>query len=175
MINVTGDLSTSAGSILDLGPMYNSGDLLHDRIAITGTLDLSSSDDTLVFGVNPYFLRPTSPGSVYTGDWGTLRLVTADFVNGEFDTVTVGTDAIGWRLFTPGQNGDPAFVSAGDLPLNTYYVENIGSGYSGSGIQAGGVVLFHYKVAGSVPEPASAGLLVAGALLLRALNRKSAR
>ena len=32
--------------------------------------------------------------------------------------------------------------------------------------------VLHYKVAGSVPEPVSAGLLIAGAVLLRALGRR---
>jgi hypothetical protein len=39
-------------------------------------------------------------------------------------------------------------------------------------LSGGDALLLHYRVSGSVPEPASAGLLVAGALLLRALGRR---
>ena len=172
VIDVTGGLSTSAGSLLDLGPMYASAGYLYDRLAITGSLNLSSGGDTLNFEVNPYFLRPSSADSVVTGDWGTLRLILADNVTGIFSTITgIGNDAIGWHELGS-QVGDPTFTTAANLPMNTWHIEYVGSGYSEAGIQAGGAVLFHYKVAGSVPEPASAGLLIAGALLLRMLRRR---
>ena len=48
-----------------------------------------------------------------------------------------------------------------------------GAGPGFNFVQAGGAILLHYKVSGSVPEPASAGLLIAGALLLRALRRRA--
>ena len=172
VINATGALTTSTGSLLDLGPMYSSGGYLYDRLAITGSLNLSAGGDTLNFEVNPSFLRPSSPNSVVTGDWGTLRLILADNVAGIFNTITgIGNDAIGWHELGS-QVGDPTFTTAASLPLNTWHIEYVGSGYSEAGIQAGGAVLFHYKVAGSVPEPASAGLLIAGGLLLRALRRR---
>jgi len=96
VIHVSGDLATSSGSTLDLGPMYSSGGYLHDRISIVGSLNLSSGGDTLHFEVNPYFLRPSSPNSVTTGDWGTLRLILADNVTGTFNSITgIGGDNIG--------------------------------------------------------------------------------
>jgi len=73
------------------------------------------------------------------------------------------------------QMDDPAFTTAAALPLNTWHIQYVGSGYSEAGIQAGGAILFHYKVSGSVPEPGSAGLMVAGALLLRALRPRVRR
>jgi hypothetical protein len=51
-----------------------------------------------------------------------------------------------------------------DIPVDTYYLE-----YETDT----GNVLFHYRLSASVPEPASAGLLVAGTLLLRVLRRRS--
>ena len=168
-IEVTGDLATTNRSILDLGPTYLSAGVLYDNLKVSGSLNLGAADDTLNFGINPYFLRPSSPGSVYTGDWGTLVLVRADSITGSFDQISgIGSDVIGWSEYTG------SFTSAADLPLNTWYVQTLASGYDdGVGVAAtSGVVLFHYKVAGSVPEPASAGLLVAGAIVLRALRRR---
>ena len=96
----------------------------------------------------------------------------ADSITGSFNTITgIGSDGIGWRLLGS-QPGDPSFSSAATLPINTYYIEYVSTGISEEGIQAGAAILFHYKVAGSVPEPASAGLIVAGGILLRTLARR---
>ena len=57
------------------------------------------------------------------------------------------------------------WVSAGDpaqLDPDTWYLE-----YTAN------QVLFHYKVSAAIPEPASAGLVLAGGLLLRTLSRRS--
>ena len=102
-----------------------------------------------------------------TGDWGTLILVHADTITGQFGSITgISSDNIGWT-------GLPTEFNTGRLPstlgVNEYVIE-----YRDSyGPLAGGAaILFHYHVAGSVPEPASAGLIVAGGLLLRALGRR---
>ena len=170
----TGALTTEgtsgAGSLLDLGSTVLNDGLRYNQISISGALDLSGVD-SLNFSVNPYFLRPTTPDSIATGDWGSLILVRADSIADSFDTITgIGNDSIGWRAFTPGLNGDPAFTSAGDLPLNTYYIEYATNSPDSLGVLGGPAILFHYKVAGSVPEPESVGLMIAGALLLRHLR-----
>ena len=161
-------VATSNGSVLDLGGLYGGTLLRYDQLRVTGTLNLSAND-TLVVNINPYLLRPSSPNDVGTGDWGTLVLVYADTLTGQFDTVTgITSDAIGWT-----QVGTE--INSGRLPstlgLNEWMLE-YRTGYGP--LSGGDALLLHYRVAGSVPEPASAGLLVAGALLLRALGRRKA-
>ncbi|MFO1523561.1 MAG: hypothetical protein U1F77_17420 [Kiritimatiellia bacterium] len=56
--------------------------------------------------------------------------------------------------------------------MRQFVANNTNSGVTQEGIQAGAAVLFHCKVAGSVPEPASAGPLVAGVVLMRSLVRR---
>ncbi|MFO1523218.1 MAG: hypothetical protein U1F77_13635 [Kiritimatiellia bacterium] len=169
--NLTTSGTTGQGSILDLGGLTQNSGLRYNEIKITGTLNLAGVD-TLVFNINPYLLRPTSPNSVTTGDWGTMRLVMADAITGTFDTISgIGSDFIGWHLLGS-EIGDPAFSGAANLPLNTYYLEYATSGITGEGIQAGAALLLHYKVAGSVPEPGSLGLTVAGVILARAMTRR---
>jgi fibronectin-binding autotransporter adhesin len=164
--------TSGAGSLLDLGSVLLNDGLRYNQISIGGSLDLSGVD-TLNFSVNPYFLRPNTPDSVYTGDWGSLILVRATGFTGVFDSITgIGNDSIGWRAFTPGQNGDLAFTGAIDLPMNTYYIEYATNSPDGAGVLAGPAILFHYKVAGSVPEPSSVGLMIGGAFLLRQLRRR---
>ena len=89
-----------------------------------------------------------------------------------FDAFTgVGTDQIGFTA-APGSGGVVGVLGVStlnpltDIPVNTYYLE-----YETDT----GNVLFHYRVSASIPEPASAGLCVAGAILLRALKRKTGR
>jgi autotransporter-associated beta strand protein len=158
ILNFTGDLATTAGSRLDLGGLYFSNGYRYDQLSVSGDLDLTSGGNSVHFAINPYFLRPSSPSSVFSGDWGSLILVDAASLAGTFDQFDgIGNDQIGWRLFTPGQNGDPLFTTAGDLPLNSYFIE-----YGAEG------VFFHYRVAGAVPEPETALLLLAGLGFLRA-------
>jgi hypothetical protein len=89
-------VATSNGSVLDLGGLYTSGGLRYDQLRVTGTLNLDAND-TLHVAINPYLLRPTSADSVATGDWGTLVLVHADTIIGQFNTITgVSSDMIGW-------------------------------------------------------------------------------
>jgi hypothetical protein len=117
------------------------------------------------------------------GDWGTMVLVYAEgTLSGTFaqlggKTVIPGisNDGIGWTQLADREYlGGPAF-NPSTLALNQWLIEYL-DGSDGNDFNftqsPGAVVLLHYKVAGSVPEPASAGLLVAGALLLRALRRR---
>ncbi|MFO1524101.1 MAG: hypothetical protein U1G05_19160, partial [Kiritimatiellia bacterium] len=170
ILDFAGNLASSVApgqvSTLDLVAVVQNDGLRYNQLKITGALSLAGVD-TLRFSINPYLLRPTSPNSVTTGDWGTLRLVMADSITGTFDNITgIGSDYIGWSAFSG------SFTGAASLPLNSYYIEYAASGITDEGIQAGAAILFHYKVAGSVPEPASAGLAAAGVLLLRTLARR---
>ena len=163
-------VATSEGSVLDLGELYSSGGLRYDQLRVTGTLNLSAENDTLRVAINPYLLRPSSVNSVATGDWGTLILVHADTITQKFDTVTgITNDSIGWTQLATETN-------SGRLPSTLGLNEWVLEYRTGLGPLAGGdALLLHYKVAGTVPEPASAGLMVAGLVLLRALKRKTAR
>jgi fibronectin-binding autotransporter adhesin len=160
-------LATSADSILDLGPTYTSGAMRYDQLQVSGSLNLSAADDTLNFAFNPYFFRP----SVFGADAaGTLILVDATSFSGTFDSFTgVLSDAIGFTA-APGSGTVVGVLGVSnlnpliDIPVNTYYLE-----YESDT----GNILFHYRLSASVPEPASAGLMVAGLVLLRALRRRS--
>ncbi len=166
ILGVSGSLTTSNGSTLDLGGLFTDNGLRYNQVNVSGALSLAGTDE-LKININPYLLRPTSFSSVYTGDWGTLRLVIADSITGEFDTITgIGPDYIGFSA-DPGSGGTDTFINPGTLAMNTYYIE-----YRTSGVLSGAAVLFHYKVAGSVPEPGSAGLIIAGASLIRLLRRR---
>ncbi len=181
-LSVAGSLTASAGSTLDLGSTYLSNGLRYNQLNVDGNLTLNNAD--LNIGLSPYFLRPNSPSSVVVGDWGTMVLVYAEgTLAGTFNQVGgktvipgIGSDNIGWTqladiVYTGG--GSPFDPST--LNLNEWVIEyRDGSGGNGFNFtqSPGGAVLLHYRVAGSVPEPASAGLLVAGTLLLRALRRR---
>ena len=163
--NLTTGNGVNADSVLDLGEMYTGNGLRYNQFRVSGTLNLASLNDVLNIDLNPYFLRPSSPDSVFTGDWGTLVLVRAETITGQFSTHTgITSDGIGWSNL----GVTTSFVDPASLNLNEYIIEY----RTGYGVASGGdAILLHYKVAGSVPEPASAGLLVAGTMLLRALSR----
>ena len=157
---VTGDLTTGAGTNLDLGDLYLSGPTLYNQITITGSLSVGSGT-TLSALETPYYLRPSTGGMSL--DWGTLVLV--DAAGGivdpsNFNFVAPLPDGRAFSEFTG------TWVSAGDpaqLDPDTWYLE-----YTAN------QVLFHYKVSAAIPEPASAGLLIGGGLLLRVLSRRRA-
>jgi fibronectin-binding autotransporter adhesin len=169
ILDFSGNLTSSNGSTLDLGGLFTDNGLRYNQINISGALSLAAADE-LKININPYLLRPNTYTSTITGDWGTLRLVMADSITGTFDTITgIGTDYLGFAA-DPGSGGTDSFINPASLAMNTYYIE-----YRTSGVLSGAAVLFHYKVAGSVPEPGSAGLLLGGVLLLRAMRRVSSR
>ena len=164
-----GGLTTVAGSVLDLDSTFKSGTMRYNQVTLSGTLDLSAANDTLNFGFNPYFFRPSGYGPDAAG---TLILVDAapgGFNGGVFNFFTgVGSDQIGFSA-APGSGGVVGALGVStlnpltDIPVNTYYLE-----YETDT----GNVLFHYRLSASIPEPGSAGLCLAGAVLLRALKRK---
>ena len=158
-LTVSGDITTSGAqdSTLDLGSLFINSGVRYNQLSVTGALDLNGSDDQLNFDINPYFLRPNVG---LAQDSGSLTLVEAGTLSGAFETFgTVLQDNIGWSEFTgtfnPGDTG-------ADLPVNTYYLETTTG--------AGGSIVFHYKVSGSVPEPGTAGLALLGILLVRSLR-----
>ena len=82
----------------------------------------------------------------------------------------ITSDRIGWTRVA---DQTDSYFDPASLALDTYMIEyRTGSGSGFNFVQAGGAILLHYKVSGTVPEPASAGMLIAGALLLRALRRR---
>jgi fibronectin-binding autotransporter adhesin len=167
ILDFNGNLATSNGSTLDLGGLFTDNGLRYNQISVSGSLSLAATD-ALNININPYLLRPNTYSSIFTGDWGTLRLVMADAITGTFDSINgIGTDFIGFAA-DPGSGNTDTFINPASLAMNTYYIE-----YRTSGVLSGAAVLFHYKVAGSVPEPGSAGLLIAGASLIRMLRRRS--
>ena len=169
ILDFNGNLATSNGSTLDLGGLFTDNGLRYNQVSVSGSLTLSATD-TLNITINPYLLRPNTYSSIFTGDWGTLRLVIADSITGSFDTITgIGTDYIGF-VADSGSGSTDTFFDPASLAMNTYYIE-----YRTSGVLSGAAVLFHYKVAGSVPEPGSAGLLLGGVILLRTMRRVAGR
>ncbi|MFO1523019.1 MAG: autotransporter-associated beta strand repeat-containing protein [Kiritimatiellia bacterium] len=169
IINIAGAaaaITVPTGSTLDLGPTYGSLGMRYDQIKIAGSLDISAASDVLNFEFNPLFFRPSSFGADAAG---TLILVDANSFTGTFSAITgIVSDSQGFAA-APGSGsvvgvlGTSTLNPLTDIPRNTYYLE-----YETDT----GNILFHYRLGASVPEPASAGLLVAGALLLRALGRR---
>lgn len=147
------DVTTSAGSVLDLGPIYLSGGSKQERLIVNGTLDLSAGGDLLQAVENIGFLRPIGVGAIGTG---TLNLVDADTLVGTFDSFTGPTDGISQSLFDP--SGDP-----NNLDLNTWFLE-----YD----VANGDINFLYKVSGVAPEPTTVSLLGVAIVMLRVLRRR---
>ncbi|MFO1522428.1 MAG: autotransporter-associated beta strand repeat-containing protein [Kiritimatiellia bacterium] len=168
---VNGSLSQPAGTKLDLGSSFLAdGGVRYNQIQVTGSLSIASGA-TMSFGLNPYFMRPFG----YTEDWGTLVLayapggITGSYAFG--DLTGISSDGIGWTRL--GDQID-SFQDPALLTRNTYQIEyRTGSGAGYNFTQGGGAILLHYKLSGTVPEPASAGLLIAGMALLRVIaNRR---
>lgn len=165
-LNVTGaaaGVTTSSGSILDLGYTYPSGGMRYDQLKVSGAVNLSSASDSLYFSFLPYFFRP----SVFGADAAaTLTLVDATSLTGTFDTFAgVVPDQYGFAA-APGSGSTVATSTLNpltDIPVNTYYLE-----YETSS----GNLLFHYRVSSSVPEPGTLGLAVLGAWVLRVVGRR---
>lgn len=104
--------------------------------------------------LNPYYLRPYGVNERYTGDWGTLVLAYASGgMSGRYnfeDVLGISSDSIGWTRLADQTDShfDPA-----SLDLDTYMIEyRTGTGAGFNFVQAGGAILLHYKVSGSVPD-----------------------
>ena len=162
---VSGDLTVPASGTLDLGGTFlNGNEVRYNQIYVTGTLNLTNTGDTLNVDLNPYFLRPFG----YIEEYGSLVLAYADVMNGSFSTITgILNDGIGWASAGEGT----LFTDPNSLAPNSYYIE-YRTGFGAHTQSGGDVILLHYKVTGVVPEPGSAGLLVAGGVLIRTLRRR---
>lgn len=158
----TGGLTTSSGSVLDLGGIYlNAGTRFDNLLLSAGTLNLSSGGDGLLFNVNPYLLRASGFVSPTVGS---LPLLIAPTITGTFNTFTgVGSDTIGFA-----QSGfdvsDPASLNENTWDLE--YATGVSNPFGLVGTYD--VLFFHYKVTAAVPEPASFAFLAVGCVLLRA-------
>ena len=160
--NLTTGNGVNAPSRLDLGGLYLSGaSVLFDHFVVGAgrTLNLASTADILEFNDDTaYLLRPFG---FSTEDYGSLPLVTTGAgasIVGTFDTfIGLNTDSRGWSQFTG------IFTTASALDANTWYLE-----------QTGSAITFHYKVAGTVPEPGTLGLASLGIYLLRLARRRTA-
>ena len=155
-ITVTGNLATGSGggsSILDLGSVYLNDGPRYDRLSITGDLNLSSGNDTLVAINRVHFLRPFGPQS--HSDSGSLTLVdVSGTITGEFEEFGLEADPT-ISEFTG------AFTSAAALPEDTFFLE-----------QTASAIIFHYNVSAVIPEPGTTTLLALGVLLIRLVRRK---
>ncbi|MFO1521967.1 MAG: hypothetical protein U1G05_07975 [Kiritimatiellia bacterium] len=117
------------------------------------------ANTTLRSLTSPYLLRGSTGGT--PSEWGTLVLVNAagGITNpGNFTFVAPGTDG---RAFAEYTGTWPLSGNPQNLPMDTWYLERTSS-----------QILFHYHVSAAIPEPASAGIMIAGGLLLRALSRR---
>ena len=152
-ILVTGNLTTGADTILDLGDLYIAGTTVYDFITVTGILNLGAADDTLRLFASPYLLRSGSGGALF--DYGTIPLVTATGgITGVFDHILAPlADNRPFNLYGGSWplSGNPA-----NLPVDTYYIE-----------QTANQILLHYHVSAAIPEPATGALVLAGVLGLR--------
>jgi hypothetical protein len=156
-IAFNGSLNTTAATgptTLDLGGLYLNSGPRTDILNLTGSLNLGGSADTLLWDDNSvYYLRPFG---FFSEDYGSVPLVSAASITGSLETfVPLTDDGRGFSQFTG------VFTSASALDVNTWYLE-----------QTGTQLLFHYKVAGFVPEPGTFGLMVLGAGALRYTRRR---
>jgi hypothetical protein len=158
--NLTTGNGVDAPSRLDLGGIYlSAGNVLFDTLTVGAgrTLNLASTTDVLEWNDDTsYLLRPFG---FFTEDYGSLPLVATTgggTITGTFDTfLGLSNDGRGFSQFTG------VFSSASALPTNTWYLE-----------QTASAITFHYKVAGTVPEPGTFGLAAIGAYLLRTVRRR---
>ena len=161
--NLTSGNGTDQASRIDLGGLYLSGvSVLFDDFSVANgrTLNLASNADVLELNDDTaYLLRPFG---FFTEDYGSLPLVSTTgggTITGTFDTfLGITDDGRGWSQYTG------AFTSASALPTNTWYLE-----------QTASAITFHYKVAGTVPEPGTCALLAMGALGLRVFRKIGAQ
>ena len=154
VLDVTGDIDADGlggARTLDLGGVYLNAGSRQNVMTVSGSLDLTGENDTLVMGGTPYFLRPFG---FNTEDSGTIPLISGTITDNFETFIAPGSDGKGW-VESGFSVSDPAL-----LDTNTWYLEQTGSG-----------IFFHYKVQGSVPEPGTLGLLVIGGLFLRRIRR----
>jgi hypothetical protein len=155
----TGSGTSGGNSTLDLGGLYLNNGVRFNDLALSGSLDLSAGGDTLRAIDSPYLLRPFG---FFTQDAGTLPLINATGgIIGTFDTfISPIDDSRGFSMAGAPIIGGPLIDPLTDLAVNTWQLQ-----YTATGL------FFHYRVAGSVPEPGTFGLVVLGTGLLRLVRR----
>jgi hypothetical protein len=159
-INASGLHAVGGNSVLNLGGLYLSAGTRFNQAQFNDgmSLDASAPGDTLMMDTlgasdTIYLLRPFG---FFTEDYGSLPLIQfagGGSLVGTFDTfIGLVDDGRGFAMSTFAVTS----ATANTLALNTWYLEQTGSG-----------VYFHYKVAGTVPEPDTFALLALSALGLR--------
>ena len=122
------------------------------------SLNATAAGDTLRMEGNVYLLRPFG---FFTEDYGSLPLIQFNgggTMTGTFDTfVSLLDDSRGFTQSTFAVTT----ASANTLALNTWYLEQTATGAT-----------FHYKVAGTVPEPGTFALSLVGILVARSFRRR---
>ena len=166
-LEVSGDLTVAGNTNLDLGDLYLSSGVIYNSIRISGSLNVSSGTLTLTSLDTAYLLRPSNGGT--PTDHGTLVLLEAASISGITPsglgftglTFIAPTSDSGRSLDQYTGGGWPLSGDPGNLPVDTWHLEVTPT-----------QILFHYHVSAAIPEPASAGLMIAGAILLRTLSRR---
>lgn len=102
--------------------------------------------------MNPYYLRPFGANERFTSISGARWLSTGG-ITGDYDYEHLGITSVSgsvgrvWRMKRT-RVLDPADLDPGHV---IEYRTGAGAGFNF--VQAGGAILLHYKVSGSVPEP----------------------
>ena len=162
-IAVNGGIATGlngGASTLDLNSLYINNGVRFDQLAVTGDLNLAAAGDTLDLSINPYLLRPNIGTAIESGE---IPLVTVTgTLTDEFDTgPTFLQDNIGWSEYT-GAWTVGISNAATTLSKNEYFLE----------YDINGGITLHYKVEGTVPEPGTLGMLLAGVILIRGMRQR---
>jgi len=158
---VDGNLSTSAGSTLDLGDVYLSAGVIYNQLWVTGSLSIAEGT-TLAALASPQLLRPSNGGTPF--DYGSMVLVHAEggisyASPTALSFIAPGSDG---RSFDEYTGIWPASGNPQALPDNSWYLE----------LGANEIIL-HYRVAAAIPEPSSVSMLIGGTLLLRVVRRRN--
>ena len=157
-INVTGDLATGAGAVLDLGDLYKSNGNNYDVMSVNGNLDLSGVGDVFDFWDNVNLIRPGGNTTV-TGEIELINVTGT--ITDQFDTV-IGPEALGqfFQFYQTGVGAVADGTAADDLRRNTGYLS----------YRTGDGIYFVYKVGGQIPEPQTTAFLFLGVVLLRGFS-----
>jgi autotransporter-associated beta strand protein len=172
----TGDLATAGGATLTLGGLYFSGGVVTDRMQVAGGVDLTGANALNWGDSTVYLLRPFG---FFTEDYGSIPLLAAASITGTFTSFNGLTDdGKGFTQLADVVGGpliDPATLNLNEGVLQYAYGVVDPLGFAAGTYD---LLYFHYKVAGSVPEPDTFALLalsVLGLRTARTLRQRRAR